>query len=265
MAITGKIKRSLIKTFLNTGTSASPVWVLIGDGVTNAKISYNPKTLEETYISEDSANISVESYSPTIPIEMTALNSDAAFEYIDALRIGRSVLSDVETEIVNVWLYETPAGGYYYAERQAISIQADDFGGDGGAAAKMNYTLNFIDDPIAGIFKPTATAVFEVNPITTELTTMDADGVTLTPLFATDKTNLLYTASVINTKSDTDLVSTLVGSESIVQKVGEAVVGQGAAAALAVGLNHITIAVTVGTGDDEEINTYRIDITRAAA
>ncbi|MFH1301183.1 MAG: hypothetical protein ABIK07_08985 [Planctomycetota bacterium] len=253
----GKVKRSQVKTFLNTGTPAAPVWVLVGDGVVNAKINYNPKTLEETYISEDSANISVESYSPSIPIEMTALNSDLAFEYIDAIRIARSVLGDVETEICNVWLYETPGLGYYPAEKQSISIQIDDFGGDGGTAVKTNYTLNFIDDPIPGTFNPTPTAAFVATPVNTILTTLVLGSGTLSPLFATDKSWLWYTTTIA--AASVTMASTLAGA-TIVQKVGAVVVAQGDPAALSMGANTLTITVTVGA----EVSVYTIIATRTA-
>jgi hypothetical protein len=252
-----KIKRSLVKTFLNTGTPGAPVWVLIGDGVVSGKINYNPKTLEETYISEDSASISIDSYAPNLPIEMTAKTTDAAFAYIEALRVNRSVLSGAETEIVNVWLYKTPANGYYYAEKQAVSIQVDDFGGDGGAAAKINYTINFLGDPTLGIFKPAATATFAANPVLTTLTTLVLGSGTLSPLFAANHANLLYTTSIA--AATVTMASTLSGA-TIVQREGANVVNQGAAANLSMGLNHLSVEVTVGA----EVVTYYIDATRTA-
>ena len=254
-----KVKRSQVKTFLNTGSIGAPTWSLVGTGVTSGTINYNPKTLEETYISEDSASISVESYAPTMPVEMTVNNGNAAFEWLDSKRIARSVLADCETEVVNVWLYETPAGGYYHAEKQAVSVQFDDFGGDGGAAVKLNFTLNYIGEPTKGIFDPTNLA-FEANPATTMLTTLACSGVTLAPLFASDPSNLLYTASVANGVSSTNMTSTLVGA-TITQYDEATPVIQGGAASLAVGINHLSVEVVVGL----ETSTYRIDITRAAA
>lgn len=262
--MTTKIKRSLFRTFLNTGTIDTPVWSLIGAGVTEAQINYNPKTTEETYIHEDGANVSVDSYAPVFPVRAVVINEEAVFEFIDDLRKNFALLDDAEINIVNVWLYETPAGGYYHAEKQNVSIQIDSFGGPGGQATIIEYIINFIGDVTIGIFDPT-NLVFEALPITTVLTTMAADGVTLIPLFTADKTNLLYTASVINEKDSTNLTSTLASAESIVQKEGLNVIAQGDPASLAVGVNNITIEVTVGIGEDEEINTYRIDITRAAS
>ena len=151
-----KIKRSEIKTFMDTvpaGGLGSETYKLISDGVTTGKIEMNPKTTEETYIGEDNATITVDSYAPTMPVESTAVVGDDVFDFIDGLRINRAVLDDAETTICNVWLYETAISpGVYPAEQQTVSIQIEDFGGDGGVAAKINYTINYVGDPIPGTF-----------------------------------------------------------------------------------------------------------------
>jgi len=260
--MTSKIKRSLVKTFLNTGTVLAPVWVLIGDGIVTGKIAYNPKVTKETYISEDSATTSVDSYAPHMPIECTCKIGDDAFTYLDAKRYGRSIAANAETEIVNVWLYKTPALGFYYAEKQAVAIEFDDFGGEGGSNVKINYTINYLGNPVYGAFNPTPTAAFITNPALAVLATMVIGSVTLTPLFATDKSWLYYAGSVTNATTVVSMTSTCPGANSVVQKdTHGSVVNQGANAALDVGVNHLTITVTYGT----EVVIYNIDITRAAA
>lgn len=156
--MTTKIKRSQIQSFLNTTPSAAATYNLIGDGVTTGKINYNPKTSEEVYIHQDSGTISVESYAPVMPVEATAKSGDPVFEFVDGLRIARSVLSAAETDVVNVWMYEAGGPTAFPAEKQAVSIQVDDFGGDGGQAAKINFTINFIGNPIPGTFNASTKA-----------------------------------------------------------------------------------------------------------
>lgn len=243
-----KVKRSLFKTFLRTGSVGTPNWQLIGDGVVTGKISYNPKTSEETYISDDAATMALESYAPTLPIEATAKHGDPVFDYIEALRVGRSVLSSSETDIVNVWLYRKQ-GGYtiYPAEKQFVSIQIDDFGGEGGVAAKINYTFNFVGDPILGIFKPAATAEFMPIPAddSVVLTTMVLGSGTLVPLFATDRTNVFYTTSIA--AATVTMTSTRSGATIVQKDTVGATVNQGAAATLVMGANNLTIDVVNGT------------------
>ena len=153
-----KIKRSQVQSFLNTTPLAAATYSLIGDGVVTGTINYNPQTTEETYVHEDSATITVESYAPSMPVEATAVSGDAVFEFIDGLRRDRAVLSDAETDIVNVWMYESGGPTAYPAEKQTVSIQIDDFGGDGGQAVKINYTINFVGAPVAGTFNATTKA-----------------------------------------------------------------------------------------------------------
>lgn len=153
-----KIKRSQIACFLNTGTTQTPVWSLIGDGVTEQTIAYNPQTSETVYINQDSGNVDVESYKVTIPTPMTAISGDAVFDYVDDLRKSRAVLTAAETQVCIVYLYETATAGAYPAEKNNCSIQIDDFGGPGGESAKINFTLNLNGNPTVGTFNPTTKA-----------------------------------------------------------------------------------------------------------
>jgi len=255
-----KIKRSQIAQFLNTGTIVSPTWSLMGVGIPSAKIAYNPKTESTTYIHEDNASVTVESYAPQLPIEMVCNNGDAVFEFIDALRKNRKTLSDAETEIVTVYYYETPALGYYEAEKQSVAISTEDIGGDGGISAKLNYTIHYLGDPTYGFFNPTPTSDFVARPITTILTTLIIGSVTLAPVFATDKSWLYYAGSVANGVTTVTMTSTLAGA-TIVQYDEATPVAQGDPASLAIGVNHLSVSVTVGA----EVSVYYIDITRAAA
>ena len=146
-----KIKRSQVQSFLQTATSPSVVLSRIGDGVTTGTINYNPETSSEKYIHENGATTDVDKYAPTLPVEATCVAGDAVFEFIDGLRKSRAVLDAARTYLVNVWLYETPSNtDQYPAEKQEVSIQIDSFGGDGGVANKINYTINFIGDPVTG-------------------------------------------------------------------------------------------------------------------
>lgn len=153
-----KIKRSLFATYLNTVPGGVAVYELIGAGVTTGVINYNPKTTEETYIHEDSATISIDSYAPTMPLEASAVAGDAVFEFVDTLRKARAVLADAETDVINIWNYETGGPTAVPAEKQPCSIQIDSWGGDGGAAVKINFTVNYLGAPVIGTFNITTKA-----------------------------------------------------------------------------------------------------------
>jgi hypothetical protein len=108
----GKIKRSQLAMFLNTGTKQAPAWSLIGEGVTEQTINYNPQTSDETYIHQDSGTTDVESYKPTIPTPMTAIKGDAVFDHVDEIRRKRKVLGDARGEVLIVYLYDTAGDSY---------------------------------------------------------------------------------------------------------------------------------------------------------
>ncbi len=152
----GKIKRSKLAIFLNTAGAQSeePVWSLIGDGVTEQVIAYNPQVSEEVYVHQDSGVTDVESYRLNIATPMTAIAGDPVFDFVDGLRMKRSVLADARTECCIVYLYKENTGSGYPAEKNTCSIQIDDFGGVGGESAKLNFTVNLIGDPVAGTFDP---------------------------------------------------------------------------------------------------------------
>lgn len=157
------VKRSQFQTFMNVAASGAANYALIGDGVTSGVINYNPQTLEETYIHQNSGSTEVESYRPQFPLEQTCKKGDAVFDFVEAMRRKRAVLGEAKTDIVLVYLYETAVSGAFPAERQNVSIAVDDYGGDGGASNKINYTINFVGDAVQGTFNPT-TRAFTATP-----------------------------------------------------------------------------------------------------
>jgi hypothetical protein len=255
-----KVKRSLIKTFLNTTPSTTATWVLISPGVVSGKIGYNPKTTEETYIHEDTASISVDSYAPNLPIEASATNGEAVFEYLDAFRKARSVLSDAETEICNVWLYKGNAGadGIYLAEKQDVSIQIDDFGGDGGQAAKLNYTINYLGNPVIGLFNATDVE-FTATPATALLASLVFTTLVLSPAFK--GTRIWYTAETSDATNIITAVAVDSGTAVVAIDVDGVTVLSGAPATWVEGLNIVTITVTVGL----DVATYVVLVTYTPA
>lgn len=154
MAVKEKIRRSRFAVFLNTAPAAAePNWALIGDGVSEMSVTYNPQTSEEVYINQDSGTTDVESYKPTIATPMTAIKGDEVFDFVDGLRQKRAVLTDCVTECLLVYMYCAAEGGYA-AEKNACAVQIDDFGGAGGESAKLNFTLLLQGDAQSGVFAP---------------------------------------------------------------------------------------------------------------
>ncbi|MFZ2196156.1 MAG: hypothetical protein WAV13_00375 [Thermodesulfovibrionales bacterium] len=153
-----KIDRSDWAHYLNVLPSGVADYVRIGEGVPDATLNMNPKTTEETYISDKSATITVDGYAPTMPFDMVAISGDDVYDFILALYKARAKLDAAETDIINVDLYATPAVGEYPAEKQNVAVTVDTKGGPGGAPNRIAYTVHYQGDPIDGTFNPTTLA-----------------------------------------------------------------------------------------------------------
>jgi hypothetical protein len=151
---TGKVKRSNFRTFIDTDPGYED-WVLLGDGARSSTINMNPEISDEHYIHEDAGNKEVESYSPDQEIDYIAINGDEVFEFIDNLRKTEAILDDAQTQIVQVWMYETATEGAYPAQLRDVAISVESFGGEGGQTVEIPFTIHYRGDPTVGTFNPT--------------------------------------------------------------------------------------------------------------
>lgn len=151
-----KIKRSAIAHFLDTSKAADyadATWERIGKYVDSASTEYNPQTETEQDIISESATTELTGYQPTMPISQKCAKGDEVYEFVNGLRRKRSTMSDAHTWLLNVDLYDktgSEASATYAAEVQEVSVQVDTYGGDGGEAPVLEYTLNYVGDPIPG-------------------------------------------------------------------------------------------------------------------
>ena len=145
-----KIKRSELAAFLNTTPASEDTYSRMGKGITGQTIAYNPATTSETYIHEDAATTSLDSYAPSINTPQTCYAGEPVFEYVDGLRRSRAVGSDAETDILLVYLYSSTDEGKYAAEKCKAVISIEEFGGDGGAPTSITYTISLNGDPEIG-------------------------------------------------------------------------------------------------------------------
>jgi hypothetical protein len=253
-----RIRASQYVTFIYTGAAYS----LLGDGVTSAKETFNPKITNETYIINDNATPSVDSYAATTPVVQTAKVGDAVYDYIETLKNNRDVEEDAETYIVNVYEYENAYLSNYPATKQNVVISIESFDREGGVRVPINYTLQYQGDPIQGSFNPTS-KVFTAAPVKAGLSALSVGALTLAPLFATNNNWLWYTTAttvspqtVSATSNDTGATVTIDNGVTLVNT------GTGSAsgsASLTTGANTITVTVVSGT----ETAIYTIVVTKS--
>lgn len=144
-----KKKSSLMAYFINTGTVAAPVWASLGKGITSLPLAYNPQKDTETYITEDNATTSVDSYqvSAGIDVSLWDATSAPAHAFLEEMRRDRAVGSDAETEILEVDLSTTSP---YTAQKSTAAVAVDTFTVEGGKPQKLSVTIYFNGDPANG-------------------------------------------------------------------------------------------------------------------
>lgn len=155
------MKRSAFVTFMNTTPSAEAAdYAMIGDGVTELTVNYNPQSKTEQFINQDSADTSITGYQPSVPVTMQAKKGDKVFEFVNGLRKARAIGEEAETDIVNVDAFEAKAeDGGYPAEKQRVSVQIDSFAGPATDPLSISFTLNYKGDAEQGTFN-TSTKTF---------------------------------------------------------------------------------------------------------
>lgn len=149
------MKRSAFMTFLDTKPgSGAPAYELIGDGVTELSIAYNPQSTTEQFINQDSGDTSITGYQPNAPVTQQVKKGNKVFEFVNELRKKRAIGEDAETTIVTVDAFDGSTDTGYTAEQQKVSVQIDSFGGASTDPLSIGYTLNYKGDPVPGTFDP---------------------------------------------------------------------------------------------------------------
>lgn len=153
------IKRSQIQAFLNVGGETES-YKIVGNGVNDLSYEYNPQETTETYIVNDNATTTLDSYQIALDTEMKCIKGDDIFDYIDNLRYNVSVGGDAKTSLilVDTWHGEN---GSYRAEKFECTISINSYGGAGGETPTIAFRIGINGDPEKGTATiTTGTATF---------------------------------------------------------------------------------------------------------
>ena len=81
-----KVKRSQFLTYLDTTPSSTPTWAILGVGITEYGIAYNPQIDTEKWIIEDNARTDHSSNQKQGSVTQKCYKGDPVFEFINAGR-----------------------------------------------------------------------------------------------------------------------------------------------------------------------------------
>lgn len=148
-------KRSAFKMFMNTTPKeTSATYGIIGPGVTELSVSYNPQTSTNQYIHEDVANTDMTGYQPNAPVTGHAVPGDPVFDFVNEIRHNLYIGSDAYTDVVLVDVFGKQSSGAYAAQKQPVSIQIDSYGGSASDPLSIGYTINWRGSGVKGTFDP---------------------------------------------------------------------------------------------------------------
>lgn len=137
-----KIERSQFLTFLDTTPSSTATWKVLGIGVTDFAIDYNPQVDTEKWIIEDNARTNHNSNEKQGSVTQTAYKNDPLFEFVNA---GRDQLN-YKTHILDIDMWNGD-GSSYPATMSDGKVVVTSYMGEN---AQIEYDLYYEGNPTPG-------------------------------------------------------------------------------------------------------------------
>lgn len=138
-----KINRSQFLTYLNTTPNAeNPKWDVLGVGITEYGISFNPQVDTEKWIIEDNARTDHSSNQKQGSVTQKCYKGDPVFEFINA---GRDKLN-YKTQVLDIDRWNG-TGTTYPAKMNDVIITVETYMGED---ASIEYTIYYDGDAKQG-------------------------------------------------------------------------------------------------------------------
>ena len=141
-----KLKRSQFLKFMDTTPNSTATWKVVGIGVNEASIEYNPQVETEKWIIEDTARSDHSSNQKQLSITQRCYKNDPEFEFINA---GRDKLN-YTSHILEIDTWDK-VGTSYKAKQSDCLITITSYSGE-----EIEYTIYFNGDPVDGTATITA-------------------------------------------------------------------------------------------------------------
>lgn len=138
-----KINRSQFLTFLDTTpTVSTPTWAVLGIGITDYGVDYNPQVDTEKWIIEDNARNDHTSNQKQGSVEQKIYKNDPCFEFAAA---GRDKLN-YKTHILDIDRWNGTGSTYPATYNDGILVVTSTLGED----ATLSYDLYYNGDAVEG-------------------------------------------------------------------------------------------------------------------
>lgn len=145
------VKRKEIMLYIDTTPSDEETWALYGKKSTTATYTYNPNSTSETYITDDNATNTLDSYNITIDGNMKCYFGDAVYDFINGLRYKLATGSDAVTKALLIDKYDkSSSDNSFKAQIFECTISIESYGGDGGVTPNITFSIGLNGDPTQG-------------------------------------------------------------------------------------------------------------------
>lgn len=135
-----KNKRSQYQKFLDITPNSTATFKVIGVGITEANVSYNPQVDSEQWIVEDSARNDHTGNQKQISVTQKCYKGDPEFEFVNSGRDKLNYTSHILE--IDTW---NGTNGSYPAKLSDCLIAINSYSGN-----QIEYTIYFNGDPTEG-------------------------------------------------------------------------------------------------------------------
>ena len=137
-----KIKRSQFLTFLDTTPGSTATWCVLGVGITEYGIAFNPQVDTEKWIVEDNARTDHSSNQKQGSVTQKCYKGDPVFEFINA---GRDQLN-YKSHVLDIDRWNG-TGSTYPAKMNDVIITVTNYMGEN---AEIEYDIYYDGDAVEG-------------------------------------------------------------------------------------------------------------------
>jgi hypothetical protein len=157
------VMRSQIADYLNTSTTETPSYALMGVGFNTLDENPNAQTDSKTYVHQKSQSTQIKSYQTQFPFDTDLIVDEAAVMALYAIGRDQKTGKDAELEYVRVDLFKPVTGegieNTYQARKFTVAVGVSSIAGAGGETVKVTGTLFGVGDAVQGTFN-TSTKTF---------------------------------------------------------------------------------------------------------
>lgn len=160
------VTRKQIMLFLDTTPKSARTYNLYGKKSTTATYTYDANTTEETYITDDNATVTVNSYNVSIDGNMKCYYGDAIYDFINTLRYNLATGDNAKTHALLVDKYDEVTDGNFRAQEFEATIALESYGGDAGEIPTITFNIGLNGTPTNGTATISSTGEVTFTPVT---------------------------------------------------------------------------------------------------